>query len=126
MTAYQEQRPDIFTRLEKAIPLHYIKNYISVYEDIKVSNKRLKELILDDMIPQSISEDAIFCYYETLTLVHKKSCTFSICPDTIQELHFQLIHFNTSDSAKWRQKPFSIPGIPEKGMHTIFLSSSST
>lgn len=119
LTAYKEQRPDIFTSLEKAIPLQYIKNYISVYEDIKVSNKRLKELILDDIIPQSISEDAIFCYYETLNLVHKKSCTFSISPDTIQELHFQLIHYNTSDGAKWRQKPFSIPGLPEKGMHTI-------
>lgn len=119
LTAYKEQRPDIFTSLEKAIPLQYIKNYISVYEDIKVSNKRLKELILDDMMPQSISEDAIFCYYETLSLVHKKSCTFTISPDTIQELHFQLIHYNTSDGAKWRQKPFSIPGLPEKGMHTI-------
>ncbi|MFJ5566733.1 Fic family protein [Lysinibacillus xylanilyticus] len=120
LTAYKEQRPDIFTNLEKAIPLQYIKNYISVYEDIKVSNKRLKELILDDMIPQSISEDAIFCYHETLTLVHKKSSTFSISPDTIQELHFQLIHYNTSDSAKWREKPFSIPGFPENGMHTIY------
>ncbi len=122
LTAYKEQRPDIFTSLENAIPLQYIKNYISVYKDIKVSNKRLKELILDDRIPQSISEDAIYCYYETLTLVHKKSCTFSISPETIQELHFQLIHYHTSDSAKWRQKPFSIPEIPEipeNGMHTI-------
>jgi len=119
LTAYQEQRPDMFTRLAKAMPLQYIKNYVSVYEDIKVSNKRLKELILEDMIPQSISEDAIFCYYETLTLVHERSSAFSISPDTIQELHFQLVHFITSDGAKWRQKPFSIPGIPEKGMHTI-------
>lgn len=119
LTAYEEQRPEIFTNLEKTLPLQYMKNYISVYKDIKVSNKRLKELILGNMVPQSISEDAIFCYYETLTLVHKKSCTFSISPETIQELHFQLIHYNTSDSAKWRQKPFSIPGIPENGMHTI-------
>ncbi|PHF05528.1 cell filamentation protein Fic, partial [Bacillus wiedmannii] len=33
------------------------------------------------------------------------------------ELHFQLIHYITSDSAKWREKPFTIPGIPENGMH---------
>ncbi|RDV24714.1 cell filamentation protein Fic [Lysinibacillus fusiformis] len=117
LTAYQEQRSDMFTNLENAMPIQYIKNYVSIYEDIKVSNKRLKELILEDIIPQSISEDAIFCYYETLTLVREKSNNFPISPDTIQELHFQLIHFITSDSAKWRQKPFSIPGIPEKGMH---------
>ncbi|GED64891.1 Fic family protein [Lysinibacillus fusiformis] len=118
LTAYQEQRSDMFTNLENAMPIQYIKNYVSIYEDIKVSNKRLKELILEDIIPQSISEDAIFCYYETLTLVHKKSNVLDISPDTIQELHFQLIHFITSDGAKWRQKPFSIPGILEKGMYT--------
>jgi len=100
LTAYQEQRSDIFTRLENAMPIQYIKNYVSIYEDIKVSNKRLKELILGDIIPQSISEDAIFCYYETLTLVREKSNVFTISPDTIQELHFQLIHFITSDGDK--------------------------
>ncbi|EJS67575.1 Fic family protein [Bacillus wiedmannii] len=117
LAAYQEQNPDIFNNLEKTIPLHYIKNFTTIYEDVKVPNKRLKELILDDIVPQNISEDAIFCYYQTLSFVHKNSCTLLINPATIQELHFQLIHYLTSDSAKWREKPFIIPGIPEHGMH---------
>lgn len=75
LAAYQEQNPDIFNSLEKTIPLHYIKNFTTIYEDIKVPNKRLKELILDDIVPQNISEDAIFCYYQTLSFVHKNSCT---------------------------------------------------
>ncbi|MED1086973.1 Fic family protein [Bacillus mycoides] len=118
LAAYQEQKPDIFINLEKNIPLHYMKNFTTVYKDIKVPNKRLKELILDDIVPQNIEEDAVFCYFKTLSLVHKRSCTLSISPETIQELHFQLIHYSTSDSAKWRKKPFYIPGIPESGMYT--------
>ncbi|MGA4466884.1 Fic family protein [Bacillus bombysepticus] len=117
LAAYQEQKPNIFKNLDKAIPLHYIKNFNTIYEDIKVSNKRLKELILDDIVPQTIEEDAICCYYQTLSLVQKKSITLSISPETIQELHFQLIHYSTSDIAQWRAKPFSIPGIPEDGVH---------
>ncbi|MEE2015880.1 Fic family protein, partial [Bacillus thuringiensis] len=50
LAAYQEQNKDIFNSLEKTIPLHYIKNFTTIYEDIKVPNKRLKELILDDIV----------------------------------------------------------------------------
>ncbi|MCU5408497.1 Fic family protein [Bacillus cereus] len=117
LAAYQEQNPGIFNSLQKTIPLHYIKNFTTIYEDIKVPNKRLKELILDDIVPQNISEDAIFCYYQTLSFVHKNACNLLINPATIQELHFQLIHYITSDSAKWREKYIIIPGIPECGMH---------
>nr|WP_252188954.1 Fic family protein [Bacillus mycoides] len=30
----------------------------------------------------------------------------------MQELHFQLLHYSTSDSGQWRYKPLTIPGIP--------------
>ncbi|MED3357829.1 Fic family protein, partial [Bacillus thuringiensis] len=51
ISAYQERNPDIFNNLEKTIPLHYLKNFNSVFQDIKVPNKRLKELILNGMLP---------------------------------------------------------------------------
>ncbi|MDR4151426.1 Fic family protein, partial [Bacillus thuringiensis] len=73
LVADQEQNKDLFNSLDQTIPLHYIKNFTTIYEDIKVPNKRLKELILDNILPQNISEDAIFCYYQTLTFVHKNS-----------------------------------------------------
>ncbi|MED3357830.1 Fic family protein, partial [Bacillus thuringiensis] len=51
ISAYQEGNPGIFNNLEKTIPLHYIKNFNSVFLGIKVPNKRLKELILNGMLP---------------------------------------------------------------------------
>ncbi|MDY0855089.1 Fic family protein [Bacillus thuringiensis] len=118
ISAYQERNPDIFNNLEKTIPLHYIKNFNSVFLGIKVPNKRLKELILNGMLPKTTEEDAIFCYYQTLSLVQKKFYDLPTNPETIQELHFQLIHYITSDSAMWREKEFIVPVVPEYGMHS--------
>ncbi|HHP1053799.1 MULTISPECIES: Fic family protein [Bacillus cereus group] len=118
LSAYQERNPKIFNNLEKTIPLHYIKNFNTVFMDIKVPYKRLKELILNDMLPKTTEEDAVFCYYQTLSLVHKKFYDLPINPETILELHFQLIHYITSDSAKWRKKQFIMPVVPEYGMHS--------
>lgn len=94
------------------------KNFNSVFLGIKVPNKRLKELILNGMLPKTTEEDAIFCYYQTLSLVQKKFYDLPTNPETIQELHFQLIHYITSDSAMWREKEFIVPGVPEYGMHS--------
>ncbi|MGI8363137.1 Fic family protein [Bacillus cereus] len=109
LDAYQEQRPDIFNNLKKIIPLHYTKNFSTTYTDKKISNKRIKELTINKTIPESITEDAIFCYNQTFSLVHEKAKDLSINPKTIQELHFQLMNYNNSDSGIWRDKPFSIP-----------------
>ncbi|MEB8653321.1 Fic family protein [Bacillus cereus] len=117
LTAYQEQRPDIFNNLERIIPLHYTKNFTTVYTDKKISKKRIKELTFDNIVPESVTEDAILCYHQTLSLVHKEPCTFSINPETIQELHFQLINYYTSDSGNWRQKPCPIPKIKDKAIY---------
>ncbi|UYX52586.1 Fic family protein [Bacillus thuringiensis] len=118
LSAYQEQSPDIFNNLEKTMPLHYIKNFNTVYLDIKVPNKRLKELILNDMLPKTTGEDSVYCYYQALSLVQKQFHVLPITPETIQELHFQLMHYITSDSAMWRKKPFIVPAIPEYGMYS--------
>ncbi|MEC3017569.1 Fic family protein [Bacillus cereus] len=117
LDSYQEQRPDIFNNSEKIIPLHYMKNYTTIYTDKKISSKRIKELILNNKVPESVAEDAIFCYYQTLAVVHQKSSTFSISPEAIQELHFQVMNFYTSDSGIWRQKPLSIPEFKDSGIH---------
>ncbi len=117
LSAYQERNPEIFNSLERTIPLHYIKNFNTVFMDIKIPNKRLKELILNDMSPKTTEEDAVFCYYQALSLVQKKFYNLPITPETLQELHFQLIHYITSDSAKWRKKQFIMPVVPEYGMH---------
>jgi len=118
VSAYQERNPDIFKNLEKNIPLQYIKNFNTVFMDIKIPNKRLKELILNDILPKTTEEDAVFCYYQALSLVQKKFYDLPINPETIQELHFQLIHYVTSDSAIWREKQFIVPVVPEYGMHS--------
>lgn len=70
--AYQHQRTDIFSLLEKTIPLQYMKNHTIMYENITVSNKQLQNLILNDIVPQTIEEDALVCYYKTLELIQKK------------------------------------------------------
>ncbi|MEI4605761.1 Fic family protein [Bacillus cereus] len=116
--AYQENNPNIFNNLEKTIPLHYIKNFNTVFMDIKIPNKRLKELISNDMLPKTTEEDAVYCYYQALFLVQKKCHALPINPETIQELHFQLINYLTSDSAMWRKKEFIVPSVPEYGMHS--------
>ncbi len=94
-----------------------MKNFTTMYQDIHVSNTRVKELIVNDIPPQTTEEDAVFCYYQALSLVHKKFNILSITPETIQELHFQLLHYSTSDSGKWRQKPSAIPGMPSSEGH---------
>lgn len=39
LTAYQEQRPDIFNNLERIIPLHYTKNFTTVYTEKKFQKR---------------------------------------------------------------------------------------
>ncbi|HDX9657861.1 TPA: Fic family protein [Bacillus toyonensis] len=118
ISAYQDRNPDIFNNLEKTIPLHYIKSFNTVFMDINVPNKRLKELILNEMLPKTIEEDAVYCYYQAMSLVQKKFHNLPVNSETIQELHFQLIHYITSDCAMWRKKQFIVPGVPEYGMHS--------
>ncbi|PER43999.1 cell filamentation protein Fic [Bacillus thuringiensis] len=113
LTAYQEQHPDIFNKLEKNIPLYYMKNFNSIYMDVEISSRRLKELNSNNILPKTIEEDAVWCYFQTLSLVQKDFHILPLTPETIQELHFQLIHYLTSDSAIWRKKIFHIPGTPE-------------
>ncbi|MED1384296.1 Fic family protein [Bacillus mycoides] len=117
LSVYQSQKHPILNHLEKTIPLQYMKNFTTMYQDIHVSNTRVKELIINDIPPQTTEEDAVCCYYQTLSLVHQTFDTLSISPETIQELHFQLLHYSTSDSGKWRQKPFPIPGMPAYEEH---------
>ncbi|MGE6553102.1 Fic family protein [Bacillus mycoides] len=117
LSVYQLQKHPILHHLEKNIPLQYMKNFTTMYQDIRVPNIRVKELIIHDIPPQTTEEDAVCCYYQTLSLVHQTFDTLSISPETIQELHFQLLHYSTSDSGKWRQKSFLIPGIPANEEH---------
>ncbi|EEM86019.1 cell filamentation protein Fic [Bacillus thuringiensis serovar vazensis] len=112
LSAYQEQVPHIFKDLEVNIPCHYVKIYI----DKKISNKRLKELLFYNAAPQTTMEDSVCCYQKAFSFIYKNFCTLSINPETILELHFQLINYITSDSAKWRQIPLSILGTPESGI----------
>ncbi|OUB80935.1 Fic family protein [Bacillus wiedmannii] len=113
LSVYQSQRSPILNNLEGAIPFQYIKNFIKTYEDINVPNKRLKSLILNDIPPKTTAEDAVYCYNQTLSLVHRKFNVLTISPETIQELHFQLLNYNTSNCGIWRQKQFNIPGVPK-------------
>lgn len=119
ISAYEEQRPHIFRDIEENISLHYVKNFNAIYAEKNVPNKRLKEILSEDSTPKTIGEDSIFCYHQTLSFIHNKVNTLSISPETIQELHFQLINYITSDSAKWREKSLSILGTPESGIPTI-------
>ncbi|HDR5278524.1 Fic family protein [Bacillus cereus] len=119
LVAYQEQLPHIFQDLEESISCQYVKNFNDIYVRKKVTNIRLKELLFYDAVPQTVIEDSVFCYHRALSLIQKKTCTLSVNPDTILELHFQLFNYITSDTAKWRKKPLSILGTPENGIPTI-------
>ncbi|QFQ29002.1 Fic family protein [Bacillus thuringiensis] len=115
LSAYHEQVPHIFKDLEENISLHYVR----IYTDKKIPNKRLKELLFYDAAPQTTMEDSVCCYQQAFSFIHNNSCTLLISPETILELHFQLINYITSDSAKWREIPLSILGTPESGIPTI-------
>lgn len=52
LSVYQSQKHLILNNLEKAIPLQYMKNFTTMYQDIRVSNIRVKELILNDIPPK--------------------------------------------------------------------------
>ncbi|MGD6836610.1 Fic family protein [Bacillus thuringiensis] len=117
LTAYRKLNPHMFNNLEKNIPLHYINSFINTHKDIQISNRRLKELVLDRMIPKTIAEESISCYSKTLYLVHNKYDTLSVDTKTIQKLHFQLLNYRGSDSTKWRYESQSIPGIPQNIMY---------
>lgn len=123
LTAYQEQIPHIFKDLEENIPFQYVKNFNTIYGEKKVTNKRLKELLFYDAVPQTVIEDSVFCYHQTFSFINKNYCTLSISPENILELHFQLINYITSDTAKWREKPLTILGTPEKGIPAICYRS---
>ncbi|MBO1578158.1 Fic family protein [Bacillus sp. XF8] len=117
LEVYQHLRPELFNLLEKNIPLQYMKNSTIMYENITFSNKQLQNLILNDMAPQTIEEDALVCYYTTLELIQKKYHTLPIKPETIQELHFQLLNYSTSESGNWRKTKPILPNIPEFNIH---------
>lgn len=113
ISAYQTQKPEIFNLLEKSISLQYIKTCPNIYEKFTFSNKQLKKLVDHHASPQTLEEDALFCYCKTLELVQKENHKLPIKPQTIQELHFQLMNYSTSESGNWRKSELVLSSIPK-------------
>ncbi|PEE26458.1 Fic family protein [Bacillus toyonensis] len=112
ISAYQTQKPEIFDLLEKSISLQYIKTFPNIYDKLTFSNKQLKKFVSNRVSPQTLEEDALFCYYKTLELVQKENHKLPIKPQTIQELHFQLLNYSTSESGNWRKNELVLSCIP--------------
>lgn len=112
ISAYQTQKPEIFNLLEKSISLQYIKTFPNIYDKFTFSNKQLKKFVSNHVSPQTLEEDALFCYCKTLELVQKENHKLPIKPQTIQELHFQLLNYSTSESGNWRKNELVLSCIP--------------
>lgn len=104
LEVYEKEFPCTLEKLQRSTQLQHTKDFVAMYKNLKITNKRLKELIIYDMSPKTMIEDEISCYVDALSLIHNNYERLTIDPGTILEIHFQLFKYATSDSGTWRRQ----------------------
>lgn len=87
--------------------LQYIQNYSAVYRNMKITRKKIRELVLENKNPSDIVEDEVSCYRDVLSLIHEEYGSFKLSGEFISEIHFQLFKYKSSSSGSWRTMDLS-------------------
>ncbi|BFH11589.1 Fic family protein [Paenibacillus melissococcoides] len=109
LEVYEKEFPCILENLHKAIKVQQAQDFFSMHKHLKITSKRLKELLIYNKAPKTTIENEISCCYDTLTFIHNKCKYSSIDPSFILEIHFQLFKYASSDSGTWRKNEKVIP-----------------
>ncbi len=99
---YIKQSPQVLKALVEMAMIESVESSNRI-EGVTVDRERLKPLIIGHSKPRDRSEEELVGYRKALDLIHKKSQSLVISPETIQELH-RLSRLDAGDAGQWKKK----------------------
>lgn len=118
---YLEQRQE---ELDKLVELAKIQSTeaSNEIEDIRTTNSRLKQLMMDKTTPRNRDEKEILGYRYALNLVHENFEYIPIRPNYILQLHKEMYQFmDASYGGKFKDTPNEIDAIYSDGHKEIIF-----
>ncbi|MTI68383.1 MAG: Fic family protein [Firmicutes bacterium] len=125
---YLEQSPQVLEKLKEVSIVQSTKASNSI-EGIVITDKRLKEIMKDNTIPQDRSEGEITGYRDVLNTIHTSYDAIPITPNIILQFHRDLYKFVSTTGGRWKNQDNVIEEILPNGERYVRfkpLSASET
>jgi len=100
---YLDQAPQVLKKLKEAAIVQSTKSSNSI-EGIVITDKRLKEIMRDDTMPDDRSEGEIAGYRDVLNSIHTSYDAIPIKPNIILQLHRGLYKFVSAEGGEWKNQ----------------------
>ena len=99
----QHQRPQLIRTL-KEIAIIQSSESSNRIEGIKVDPKRLQQIVEKTVQPKNRSEGQVMGYRDVLSQVHNRYKTIEITPETILEMHRDMLKYTDLEGGRWKHK----------------------
>ncbi|SDL99823.1 Fic family protein [Halarsenatibacter silvermanii] len=100
---YLNQAPQVLEKLKEAAIVQSTKSSNSI-EGIVITDKRLKEIMRDDTMPEDRSEGEIAGYRDVLNTIHTSYDAIPINPNIILQFHGDLYKFISGEGEEWKNQ----------------------
>lgn len=100
---YLDQAPQVLEKLKEAAIVQSTKSSNSI-EGIVITDKRLKEIMRDDTMPDDRSEGEIAGYRDVLNSIHTSYDAIPINPNIILQFHKNLYKFVSAEGGEWKNQ----------------------
>lgn len=111
---YLDQAPQVLEKLKEAAIVQSTKSSNSI-EGIVITDKRLKEIMKDDTMPNDRSEGEIAGYRDVLNSIHTSYDAIPINTSIILQFHKNLYKFVSAEGGKWKNQDNVIEEILPNG-----------
>ncbi|MBM7624266.1 Fic family protein [Sporohalobacter salinus] len=111
---YLDQSPQVLEKLKEVAIVQSTKASNSI-EGIVITDKRLKEIMQDNTVPEDRSEGEIAGYRDVLNTIHTSYDAIPIKPNIILQFHRDLYKFVSPEGGKWKNQDNVIEEILPNG-----------
>jgi len=115
---YLDQAPQVLKKLKEAAIVQSTKSSNSI-EGIVITDKRLKEIMRDDTMPDDCSEGEIAGYRDVLNSIHTSYDAITINPNIILQFHKNLYKYVSAEGGKWKNQDNVIEEVLPNGKRYV-------
>jgi len=115
---YLDQAPQVLKKLKEAAIVQSTKSSNSI-EGIVITDKRLKEIMRDDTMPDDCSEGEIAGYRDVLNSIHTSYDAIPINPNIILQFHKNLYKYVSAEGGKWKNQDNVIEEVLPNGKRYV-------
>ena len=115
---YLDQAPQVLKKLKETAIVQSTKSSNSI-EGIVITDKRLKEIMRDDTMPDDCSEGEIAGYRDVLNSIHTSYDAIPINPNIILQFHKNLYKYVSAEGGKWKNQDNVIEEVLPNGKRYV-------